>query len=233
MSFKPTPNAVELCNRALSRLGQEPITGLEPPSPPGKVARACARWYKPTVARLLEMHHWGLARERATLTAVANDRGIEWLHKFELPVRVAFPVSLAPLSGTSSLQYYRGLQGLLAMAFGRPAFLMIGRYLYSRYEGDLDFVSFDITEAEFNATFENIVELSLAAATAYDITKSRPHEKELREQATIAINIAIAQDMNAGGPRYGDGPSERDYVRGAGFTDAYSPSWDYWPGLRP
>lgn len=229
MSFKPTPSAVDICNRALSRIGQEPISSLVPPQPQGKASRACATWYKPVVSRLLEMHHWQLARERVTLTETTNDRTSEWLFKYVLPVDVAFPVSLAPLGGSSSLQYYRGLQGLLATLYGKPVFLLVGRNLYTRYEGVLDYVSYDITESDFNASFENIVDLSLAAAICFDLTKSRAREEELRAQATSAMNFAITQDLNAGHPRYGDEPSERDIVRGDGFLRP----WDWWPGVRP
>jgi hypothetical protein len=230
MSFKPNSGGVDLCNRALSRLSQEPINSLEPPTPQGKVSRACERWYRPTVARLLEMHHWGLARRRvASLTALANDRTSEWLFKFQLPVDVAFPVNLAPMSSIVNVQYYQALGGMLASLHGQPIFLKVGRAIYSRYTGGLDYVSYDITEAEFNATFENIVELTLAAAMAYDLTKSRPRETDLREQATSAINIAIAQDLNTGHPRYGDSPTERDIVRGAGWALP----WDWWPGPQP
>lgn len=232
MSFKPTPSATELCNRALSRLSQERISGIEPPSPNGKPARACATWYKPTVGRLLEMHHWQLARRRVTLSEVTNDREVEWLYKYALPTDCAFVVTLAPYAaGSSNIQYYRGLQGLIAQLNGRPMFLRTGNFLYTQVSDTIDYVSYDITEGDFNATFENIVELSLAAAICFDITKSRTREEELRQQATGAMNLAIAQDLNAGNPTYGDEPSSRDIARGAIFNPSLP--WDWWPGSRP
>jgi hypothetical protein len=229
MSFQPNPSDVALCNRALSRLSQSPIVSIDPPQPQGTSSRACALWYKATVARLLEMHHWSLARKRVTLTEVTNDRTSEWTYLYELPGDVAFPVTLAPLGGTSGLQYYRGLAGLLATLYGKPAFLKVGNRLYANYSGVLDYVSYDISEANFNATFENIVELTLAAAICFDITKSRTREEGLRDQATSAVNLAITQDLNAGNPRYGDEMSQRDIVRG----DSFAAPWDWWPGIRP
>jgi hypothetical protein len=225
MTFRPNPSDVKLANRALSRLSQGPITSIEPPTPVGTASRECQRWYVPTVGRLLELHHWNLATTRTTLTEVANTRDSEWTYAYQLPADCAFPVSLAPISG-SGVTYYQGLAGLLAMWQGSPAFLKTGSILYSRFSGTLDYVSYDITEADFNATFENIVELTLAAAMCYAITKSRTREESLRQQATSAINIAIAQNLNAGRPRYGDGSSERDIVRGA---DSPMP-WDWTPG---
>jgi hypothetical protein len=225
MSFREDMSAVALCNRALSRLSQGPINDLDPPAPLGIASRECARWYKPVVARLLETHHWGLATSRTVLTESTNDRS-DWLYKYTLPGKVAFPVALA-MSGTpGAMTYYQGLAGLLATIGSRPMFLMTGRTLYSRVAGDLDFVSYDITEADFNSTFANIVELTLAAAMCFAITKNRAREKELREQAASAMNIAIAQNLNVGRPTYGDEPSARDYARGSFFGS----NWDWWPG---
>jgi hypothetical protein len=231
MSFRENLSGVALANRALSRLAQTPINSIDPATPSGVGARAVDCWYKPTVARLLEVHHWNLARKRLPLTETTNDR-VDWLYKYAVPPEVAFPVSLSTLNGTGGLQYYAGLGGLLGSLGGRPAFLLAGRFLYSRYAGDLDFVSYDITEADFNSTFANIVDLTLAANMAYAITKNRARETELRTQASSAINIAIAANLNAGNPRYGDEISERDRVRGDFGQSQYNygNNWDWWPG---
>ena len=189
-------------------------------------SRECQRWYKPTVARLLELHHWGLASKRVTLTEITNDRTGEWTSAYERPADCAFPIALSTLATAGALTYYQGLSGLLAMYRGQPAFQIVGNTLYTRYSGELDYVSYDITEAQFNATFENVVELTLAAAMCFAILKNKAREQDLRQQATSAINIAIAQSLNAGHHRYGDEYSDRDYARGA---DWQLP-WDWWPG---
>jgi len=232
MTFRPSLSDVKLCNQALSRLSQGPITSLDPPSPPGTVSRECERWYKSTVSRLLELHHWGLARKRGALTAVINDRGAEWTGAYQLPIDCAFPVNLSTLSGAGGMTYYQSLAGLLGMWNGMPMFHRVGQVLYTRVAGDLDYVSYDITEAQFNSTFSNIVELTLAAAMCFAITKNAKRETTLREQATNAINIAIAQDMNQGNNRYGDRPSERDIARGTelGPPFGFGWNWDYAPG---
>lgn len=227
MSFRENLSGVAIANRALSRLAAVPIDSFEAAGPS---AREAARWYKSTVARLLELHHWNLARKRMPLTETTNDRGNEWLIAYALTDEVAFPVALSTLAGAGNLQYYAGLGGLLASLGGQPMFMLAGRKLYSRLAGDLDFVSYDITENDFNATFANVVELTLAANMAYGITKNRARETELRQQATSAINIAIASNLNAGHPRYGDGVSERDRVRGDFGQGQFGPLWDWWPG---
>ncbi len=230
MSFRETLSDIRLCNRALSRLAQAPITSVDPPSPVGNSSRECALWYKPTVARLLEMHHWSLATKRIeSLAVVANDRS-DWLYAFAAPDNMAFPVGFTMYGSGVGVSYYRGLGGLIANRLGRQMFMLSDRTLYSNLTGPLDYVSFDITEAQFTESFANIVELSLAAVMAMPITKNKKIETDLRSQATQAMNLAITQNLNAGNHRYGDEPSERDFARGTAITGRDGLSWDWWPG---
>lgn len=228
MSFREIASDVKLCNRALSRIAQgASISSIEPPAPQGEAARQCALWYKATVARLLEMHHWNLATKQAPLTEVTNDRSNEWLYAYQKPVDMAFPVTLTLLSGQSAdIQYYRGLQGLIGLLYGKSIFLVAGDILYTRVAGNFEYVSYDITEAEFNATFENLVIVSLASVIAMAVTKNKKLADALKTEAMNEINVAIAQNLNAGNPRYGNSPSERDIVRGA----SWGQPWDWFPG---
>lgn len=227
-NFRVIETDVSMCNRALSLLGQAPISQLEPALPQGAASRECARWYRPIVAGMLEKHHWNLATNRTVLTELVNDRSPEWLYRYQLPPRVAFPVALTTFGVGSDISYYQGLGGLIAQVHGSPAFLMTGRVLYTRYNGELDFVSFDITEADFNDTFKNIVVLALAAAMAFALTKSTKRETDLREQLATAMNLAITQNLNVGKPTYGNFISERDVARG--MDGAGSVPWDWRPG---
>jgi hypothetical protein len=231
MTFRQSTSAVGLCNRALSMLAQTAISSIDPPSPPGAASREAALWYKPTVARLLETHHWGLALRSAELAAVANDRS-DWLYALAAPDDMAFPAGFTQYGGAAGVSYYKGLGGLLASRLGRPMFMLKGRTLYSNWSSTLDYVSFDITEADFTETFANIVVLSLAAVLAMPITKNAKRERELRDQATTAMNIAITQSLNEGNHRYGDEMSDRDFARGTGLPTPWagSASWDWWPG---
>jgi hypothetical protein len=230
MTFRQAPSGVAICNRSLSRLKQGPITSIDPPSPAGEPSRQCQMWYRKTVARLLETHHWGLATRRTdSLASIDTDRA-EWLYAFEAPDDMAFPVGINLEGSSAGLQYYRGLAGLIASRHGRSLFQFHGRTIYSNLTGPLDYVSFDITESDFTETFENIVELSLAANICVAITGNKKWEADLRSQATSAMNMAITQNLNAGNPRYGDELSERDFVRGAYAGAITGLPWDWWPG---
>jgi hypothetical protein len=226
MSFRPSYTDVEICNKALDRLAQSPITSLDPPTPNGTGARSCAIHYKDTVAKLLALHHWNLATKRATLADVTNARDAEWLYAYQKPTDMAFPVAISATAGGTGVQYYRGLGGLLATLAGRPVFLLSGDTLFSNVSGPLDYVSYDITEADFTPDFEEVVVLNLLAVIAYPITKDRKLAERFAVDAAQAMNMAITNNLNAGNPTYGNRPTEVEMARGAGI----GLPWDWFPG---
>lgn len=222
MSFKQYTSAVDIANRALGMISEaKTISSLEDP---GHNAQVVRRWYKPVVARLLEMHHWGLATKRASLVQIPSFRDSEWLYAFAAPIDLAFPVGIGLASGVSSMSYYRGLAGLIALTHGKQIFKYHNGVIHSNMVGDLEYVSYDITEADFNATFENIVILSLASRLATEIVKDYDLSQELAKAAMTEINIAITQNLNTGNRKYGQIISETELVRGE-----WGHSWDYIP----
>ena len=223
MSFKITTSAVSLANMALGMISEsKTISSFDDP---GLNATAIKRWYKPIVARLLEMHHWGLATKRQALVGVTNTRDSQWLYAYAPPEDMAFPVGMTTASGVSSMTYYRGLAGLMGLAYGKPIFQYHNGVIYTNWAGDLEYVSYDITEADFTATFSNIVVLMLAARLAREIPKDAELSNELQDKATTEINIAFTQNLNTGGQQYGMKVSEGELARGSHF----GPNWDYIP----
>jgi hypothetical protein len=198
------------------------ISSLEDP---GQNAQSVKRWYKPIVARLLEMHHWGLATKRAVLVEVTNTRGNEWLYAYAAPDDMAFPVSMALLNGTSSVSYYRGLSGLIAMAYGKPIFQYHNGVIFTNVAGELEYTSFAISETDFTASFVDIVVLMLASRLALELPKDYKLSEALAKDATTKINLAITTNLNTGGQRYGGTPSESELVR----ETTLGSSWDYFP----
>ena len=222
MTFKETASAVSIANRALGMVSEGKT--LSTIDDAGLNAQATRRWYKPVVARLLEMHHWALATKRSPLVAVTNTRAGEWQFAYATPDDMAFPVGIGMSSGTGTVSYYRGLGGLIAMVYGRSVFEYQGKNIYTNFEGDLEYVSFDITEGDFTSTFEHIVILSLAAKLAREIPKDADLANDLEKQALTEINMAIAQNLNNRPRSYGLTTSEGEMARG---STGYN--WDYFP----
>ncbi len=223
MSFKPDNSAVAIANMALGMVSESKT--LSTLDDTGLNAQAVRRWYIPIVARLLEMHHWNLATKKSALVSTINNQASQWQYAYATPTDMAFPVGFSLGSGVSSVSYYRGLAGLMAMAYGRPIFQYHNGVIHTNINGELDYVSYDITEADFNATFTNIVVLMLASRLALELPKDKDLSDSLAKDAQSEINVAITQNLNSGNRKYGLEVSERERVRGSGFGN-----WDYFPG---
>lgn len=58
---------LEICNLALDKLGEPPITAINASTP---AAQACTRLYQPTLDRLVRKYRWNFARKSVVLDAV-------------------------------------------------------------------------------------------------------------------------------------------------------------------
>lgn len=214
MSFQEPRDAISICNRALGRIAQAPISGSLD-NPITKVMRDCALYYKTVVRTLLEQHHFGLATKRAQLVAVTNNRSSEWVGAFAPPTDMAFPVQFAPYSGVASVSYYRGIGALFGMLSGRKIFEYASGVIYTNLSDvELEYVSFNITEADFTQTFENLVVVFLASELARSIAKDPKLAQDLYDEGMAKLNWAIAQNLNIGRPTYGNGLTETELARG-------------------
>jgi hypothetical protein len=81
--------AVDICNSALSYVGErDRVTAIAPPDG-SEEARHCARAYEEAFAELLEMHAWNFLVRKVQLTAVNADADDTddpaWAFRYELP----------------------------------------------------------------------------------------------------------------------------------------------------
>jgi len=89
-------SVVDICNQALSHLGDSAtVSSIDPPEGSAQ-AEHCARFYPMALAALLEMHPWSFATRRATLAAVVNP-STTWRYCYALPSNAVNLISvLAP-----------------------------------------------------------------------------------------------------------------------------------------
>lgn len=218
MSFIETRSDIEICNKALSRIKQQPLSGsLDDAVNQNKFAATqCVLWYKTIVRKVLTAHHWGLATKRVALAnAATNTRPLEWAAAYLPPSDMAFPVMIGPYSDVAGVSYYRGLGFLLASLYGRPVFRFEGATIFGAIEGaTLDYVSFDLTEEDFNEAVETLVVIFLASQLARSVAKDDKLAKELHQEGVTEMNIEIARNLNMSQPRYGQFISESEMARG-------------------
>jgi hypothetical protein len=75
---------VEICNMALSHLGDSAtVASIDPPEGSAQ-AEHCARFYPLALATMLEMHQWGFATRRTTLAQVENPSST-WAYAYAFP----------------------------------------------------------------------------------------------------------------------------------------------------
>lgn len=215
-SFRTSITGTELCNRALDLIFQEPIPSLEDQIP-GVAARTARRWYKPTVAWLLERHHWNLATVRTPLTAlVTNTRSAQWQFAYARPVDAAYIFGIMP--ALDSTGYYAALRSIgSAKLFDR-----VGDVIYSGVEGAaVDHTSYQTTEAEFSEEFSDIIVLMLASRFALPITKKPSLGEKYQTDAMNAMAMAMARNSNENMPTYGNTPTESEIARGGYGVEAF------------
>jgi hypothetical protein len=221
MGFQETRSEIGICNKALSRVKQVALSGsLDDPANLNKhPARECRLWYKSVVRQVLSMHHFGLATKRVQLvSAPENSRSAEWVAAHLPPSDMAFPVLVKPFTGiASTVSYYVGIGFILARLYGRPLFLYQSGVIYSQIaDAELEYVSFDITEQDFNEAVEALVVLFLASNLARSVAKDDKLGADLHNEATARLNIEIARNLNMNQPRYDLNVSETELAR-AGY----------------
>lgn len=214
MSFKPDISAVAIANEALAMLPADPIQDMGEPS---LEARECRRFYKTTVARLLERHHWGLATKRAPLAATVNARGDEWAFAYAKPTDLAYPVSMSQSGGGVFTGWFMQDMSYL-LPGGVTLFRQVGKTIYSRVAAAvLEYTSFEINEGDFTTLFKDVLVLELASRICRPITKDDRLTQELASRAEYERRQAIANDLNRNPMTYGNKPTESEIVRGAGL----------------
>lgn len=223
-SFRTSITGTELCNRALDLIFAEPIPSLDE-QVAGVAARTARRWYKPTVAWLLERHHWNLAVRRTMLQPlVTNTRAARWQFAYARPTDAAYIYGIGP--GDDSTGFYAALRGI----GGYNLFERVGDVVYSSVVGAaIDHTSYETAENDFSEEFADVIVLSLAARFAVPVTKKPSLAEKYQQDAANALAMAMARNANENMPTYGNTPSETEVARGGYGVESWWRGYPYDP----
>lgn len=94
------PSSVQLCNRALARLGESPVESIEAPTT--DIGAQCALIYDDAVLELLAAHPWNFAVTRQELVVLPDEPVFDWSYAFQLPTD---PPCLRALDTSSDLSW--------------------------------------------------------------------------------------------------------------------------------
>ena len=187
------PNAeVDLCNRALSRLGtRATIAALSENS---TEARTVSIWYAATRDALLHAHDWNFARRRIALAELGSpsprDKG-GWAYRFALPSDCLRLLRLEAPPGQPSPRFEVAGDGG-GNGGGRVVLCdeAAPRAVYTARIAD---------PALFDPGFAQALVDQLAAHVAYPVTQKTDLAVRLAQAARLALAEAMAADSREAG----------------------------------
>lgn len=171
-------NAIDLCNKALQRVGATTIMSLLDNSPE---ARACNLVYDSNRRDELRKHVWNFAIKRAVLAPDVAAPLFDYTYAFTMPsdcIRVLRPP-------TVDLDW---------KIEGRKILTNDGSTLYLRYIADIT------DPAQWDPSFYNAAALALAVDISERLTQSNGKKNMLMAEYDQAIKIARRMDAYESGP---------------------------------
>lgn len=202
--------SITVCNLALGELRAPAITDIDEAT---IEAAECKRYYPHCLKLLLERFDWSFAARISPLAELAvNPRASEWAHAYALPADLATAERLVPpASGWPPPEHLPP-----AAVSGQP-FVIENGVLYSQMaHAILEYSSRDPDEAAMPALFLDALAYALAARLAVPLRDSRETKGQLLQQAEVAAQRAIADDINRQPNRAPPEPDEIAAARAGG-----------------
>ncbi|RKX94620.1 MAG: hypothetical protein DRZ90_11640 [Spirochaetes bacterium] len=181
---------VELCNHALSYLGESRISSLEEGN---ERARICSLLYGQTRDELLSDFEWPFAIQRRALAAVSEDNPTKYEYRYALPADYLMIIDLldsdtfTELTNWRTKQYDFDIENDRLMTDLSPCYI---KYVYS-----LDLPN------KYPASFDQAFILSLAAKIAPRLSQNFTLAGQMAQYAAGAVLKAKAELKKASVPR--------------------------------
>lgn len=172
---------VELCSRALVKIGAHPIGSFDEASIEADVAREL---YSYTLDGLLAVHPWSFSLVQSELERDTAVSGGEFAHAYDLPAGLLRVLSARSRSG------HRGI-----------AYRLIGKHLLSDAPAVSLIYQRSVPEAEFPPFFAHLLIGKLAADFVIPITEDTERADALHGLAQREIERSILADRRQATPR--------------------------------
>ena len=173
-------NAVEICNLALSFLGDRAtVASINPPEQTAQ-AQMCATYYPIARSALLEMHDWSFATKRAILARLDDEDDSGWNGVYQLPSDTMHVIRVKPY-GTENPLVRDGVQYPFFETNPTDCrFDVLGRKLYTNAENPVaHYVSSEVSEGA-------LCQPRSAQARAFRRRHARGHRRADRRAAQRA-----------------------------------------------
>jgi len=172
-------SVVQICNEALSYLGQARINDIEDDT---NEARACNLHYETLRDRELEAFAWHHIISRQILAAVTNTRTKEWKYSYAKP---ALTTSIITVFDTET-----------GPTDPPHEYLLEGSTIWTNVkDANIVFAGTSTNPAAWSALFRDAISWALAARTAMSLTEDRDRAKDARDQSLQTMSQAQAHDL--------------------------------------
>lgn len=171
---------VDICNRALGRLGEQPILTV---SDAGTAGRACQTHFAGTRDEVLRSHRWNFATTRVALTRLVPDPPFGWACAFGLPADF---IRAAEVNGAEE-------------GVGRPWTIEGNTLLTDEEEINLVYIFRETNVARWDSLFCEAVSLKLASKLATHLRGSASQVSDfVAEYDRLMAPLARRVDANEG-----------------------------------
>lgn len=194
---------VDICNLALSHLGDDAtVASINPPEGSAQ-AEHCSRFYPIARDTLLELHAWNFCTKRATL-ALLDDTGTQWTYTYQQPSDCLRVISVLHINAGDDLGTPASTMPWPALITPQPFVCetdALGRQIIrtNQQEAMVRYTSFVTDTTKFSPLFVTALTWKLAAMLAGPVVKGdagRAEAKRCEEMFTMWMRQAVTSDAN-------------------------------------
>lgn len=173
---------LDICNRALAKLGQNPITSM---AGTDKVSVACNNAFEPVKDSILRSHPWNVTMTRTKLTGATTTDIPEYDYQYTLPSDL---IKIIQIYMPAWKDWAR--EGNLLLTNEGPD-------IYLRYQKNLTYVT-DTEQTDFDAMLIEVIAAKLSYELAETITQSNTKKAEAKTDYMEIMREAKKNDAQEG-----------------------------------
>lgn len=212
-------SAVDICNLALSRLGDDAtVSSIDPPEGSAQ-AEHCKRFYPIARDVALSKHLWNFATKRSALALLSNVTTAEWQFAYSAPSDV--------LGSSSAVNIYPDgsfIDG--GVEFAIETTTANGVVIYANVENAYIRYTSKVTDTtRFTIEFVDALSYLLASYLAGPVLKGEMGMKvglDMMKMFKLSMAEAAASDANGSKPKINHVP---DFVQARGFNSTIQDGW--------
>lgn len=192
-------SAVEICNLAMSFLGDSgSIAAIDPPDN-STASKMCAIYYPIAKSAMLEMHDWSFATKRQLLAKLSAEEPAGWRGIFAVPSDCMRIIRVRPNARQEMPSWWTD-KATWFMEPNDANFEVMSGKLYTNAEDPVaTYITSEVSEGYFSPTFVTAFAYYLAMEIAGSRVKGEEGQKlaaMLSKQFQVALSTAKTRDAN-------------------------------------